>query len=161
MPQAVTLGLIHAGTVGDGLTMETIAPPVVAATLVDDEASLSLQLEQTTSAGDTVLFVNEQLDNGEVLASTADGAVVGGADGVVESKFTIGSVTQSEMLIMSSGQSNGQLMAETQIQPEILEVMSQEATDNLKLHFAAEWTRGVGEKSSEDCEITAQAVGHA
>lgn len=45
VPQAVTLGLIHADTVGDGLTMETIAPPVVAATLVDDEALLSLQLE--------------------------------------------------------------------------------------------------------------------
>lgn len=161
VPQTVTLGLIHAGTVGDGLTMETTTPPVVAATLVDNEASLSLQLEQTTSVGDTVLFVNGQLDSGEVLASAADGAVVGGANGAVESKFTIGSVTQPETLIMSGGQSNSQLTAETQIQPEILGVVPQEAIDNLKLHFATEWTLGVGEKSSEDCEITAQAIGHA
>ena len=160
VPLAVALGLVPAGTVGDGLTMETTippavalvllpietgdaltlttpVPPAVAATLVDDKASSALQLVQTASAGDAVLFADGQLDGGEVIAATAEGAVADGAEGAAASEMVVGSAIQPETLTMADGQGAGQLAAETQTQPEVLTLAEALASAGLTLEHKA------------------------
>lgn len=160
VPPAVALGLVHVGDVGDELTMETTSPlavalvllpietgdaltlttPVpsaVAATLVEDKASSALQLVQNASAGDAVISADGQLDGGEVIAATAEGAVADGADGVVASEIAIRSSIQPETLTMADGQVVGQLAAETQTQPEILTLVEALASAGLTLEHKA------------------------
>ncbi len=160
VPPAVALGLVPVGDVGDELTMETTippavalvllpietggtltlttpVPPAVAATLVDDKASSALQLVQTASAGDAVLFVDGQLDGGEVIAATAEGAVADGAEGAAASELTVGSAIQPETLTMADGQIAGQLAAETQTQPEVLALAEALALAGLMLKHKA------------------------
>lgn len=162
VPPAVALGLVPVGDVGDELTMETTIPPAVAlvllpietgdaltlttavqpateAVLKDSQAKLALQFMSNAPSVEPVDVVKCIADGEEQIQTTADGLPVFGVDGDAA----------SEMEMRGSAQ------------PETLEVAPQEAADNLGLRFAAEWTRGVGEKSSEDCEITAQAVGYA
>lgn len=160
MPLAAALGLVPAGTLGDGLTMETTippavalvllpietgdeltlttpVPPAVAATLVDDEASLALQLVQTASTGDAVLFADGQVNGGEVIAATAEGAVADGAEGAAASEIAVGSAIQPETLTMADGQSAGQLAVETQTQPEVLTLAETLVSAGLTLEHKA------------------------
>lgn len=160
VPLAVALGLVPAGTVGDGLTMETTippavalvllpieagdaltlttpVPPAVAATLVDGKASLALQLVQTASAGDAVLFADGQVNGGEVIAAAAEGAVADGAEGTAASELTAGSVIQPETLTMTDGQGSDQLAAETQVDPEVLTLAEALAAAGLTLAHKA------------------------
>lgn len=160
VPLAVALGLVPAGTVGDGLTMETTippavalvllpieagdaltlttpVPPAVAATLVDDEASLALQLVQTASVGDAVLFVDGQLDGMEQITTLAEGGAGNGEEGSVTSEPTVGSAIQPETLTMADGQGAGQLAAETQTQPEVLTLAEAMAVMGLTLEHKA------------------------
>lgn len=160
VPLAVALGLVPAGTVGDGLTMETTippavalvllpieagdaltlttpVPPAVAATLVDDEASLALQLAQTASVGDAVLFADGLLDGGEVISAAAEGTAADGTDGSAASEMVVGSAIQPETLTMADGQSSGQLAAETQTQPEVLTLVEALVSAGLTLEHKA------------------------
>lgn len=136
IPPAVALVLLPIET-GGTLTLTTPVPPAVAATLVDDKASSALQLVQTASAGDAVLFVDGQLDGGEVIAATAEGAVADGADGVVASEIAIGSAIQPETLTIADGQSTGRLQAETQAQSEALTLAATLAAAGLTLEHKA------------------------
>ena len=156
VPPAVALGLVPVGDVGDELTMGTTIPPAVAlvllpietgdaltlttpvpsavaAMLVDDKASLALQLVQTASAGDAVIFADGQLDDGEVIAATAEGSVADGADGAAASGFTVGSAIQPETLIMADGQGIGQLAAETQVKPGTVDAMAAMLSQKIEL----------------------------
>lgn len=160
VPFAVALGLVPAGKAGDGLTMETTIPPVVAlvllpieagdaltlttpvppavaATLVDNEASLALQLAQTASAGDTVLFADGQVDGIEQITALAEGEAGDGAEGAAASELTVGSAIQPETLTMDDGQSAGQLAAETQTQPEVLTLAEALVSAGLTLEHKA------------------------
>lgn len=114
-------------------------PPATEAVLKDSQAKLALQFKSNVPSVEPVEVVKCVANGEEQIQTTADGQPV----------FVVDGVATSEMEMRGS------------VQPEALEVAPQEATDNLKLSFAAEWTRGVGEKSSEDCEITAQAIGYA
>lgn len=136
IPPAVALVLLPIET-GDALTLTTPVPPAVAATLVDDKASSALQLVQTASAGDAVIFADGQLDGMERITTLADGEAGDGADGVVASEIAIGSAIQPETLIMADGQIAGQLAAETQTQPEVLTLAEALASAGLTLKHKA------------------------
>lgn len=137
VPPAVALGLVPAGDVGDELTLTTPVPPAVAATLVDDKTSSALQLVQTASSGDTVLFADGQIDGGEVITATAEGAVADGADGAAAAEMVVGSAIQPETLTVADGQGTGQLAAETQTQPEVLTLAEALASAGLTLEHKA------------------------
>ena len=136
IPPAVALVLLPIET-GDALTLTTPVPPAVAATLVDDKASSALQLVQTASAGDVVLFADGQLYGGEVMSATADGAVADGAEGASAAEMVVGSAIQPETLTMTDGQGAGQLAAETQTQPEVLTLAEALASAGLTLAHKA------------------------
>ena len=124
---------------GSELMLTLPVPPATEAMLKDSQAKLALQFMSNAPSVEPADVVKCIADGEEQIQTTADGLPIFGVD--VDAT--------SEMEMRGSAQ------------PEALEVAPQEATDNLKLHFAAEWTRGVGEKSSGDCEITTQAVGYA
>lgn len=139
VPPAVALGLVPVGDVGDELTMATTIPPAVALVLLPIETgdALTLQLVQTASAGDVVLFADGQLDGGEVIAATAEGAVADGAEGAAASEMVVGSAIQPETLTVAYGQGTGQLAAETQTQPEVLTLAEALASAGLMLKHKA------------------------
>lgn len=165
VPLAVALGLVSVGDLGDALTMETTippavalvllpieagdaltlttpVPPAVAATLVDGKASLALQLVQTASTGDAVLFAGGQLDGMEQATTLAEGEAGDCAEGAAASELTVGSVIQPETLTMDDGQSAGQLAAETQTQPEVLTLAEALVSVGLTLEHKAVGTSG-------------------
>ena len=119
IPPAVALVLLPIEA-GDVLTLTTPVPPAVAATLVDGKASLALQLVQTASAGDSVLFADGQVDGMEQITTLAEGQAGDCAEGIATSELTVESVIQPETLTMADGQSAGQLAVETQAEPEVL-----------------------------------------
>ena len=124
---------------GSELMLTLPVPPATEAVLKDNQAKLALQFMSNVPSVEPAEVVKCVANGEEQIQTTADGLPVFIVDGAAASEMDIRGLAQ----------------------PEALEVAPQEATDNLKLHFAAEWTRGVGEKSSEDCEITAQAIGYA
>lgn len=124
---------------GSKLTLTMRVPPATEAVLKDSQAKLALQFMPNAPSGEPADVVKCIADGEEQIQTTADGLSVFGVDGDAASEMEMRGAAR----------------------PETLEVDPQEAADNLRLRFAAEWTRGVGEKSSEDCEITAQAVGYA
>ena len=124
---------------GQELMLTLPVPPATEAVLKDNQAKLALQFMSNVPSVEPAEVVKCVANGEEQIQTTADGLPV----------FVVDGDAASEMDMRGTAQ------------PEALEVAPQEATDNLKLHFAAEWTRGVGEKSSEDCEITAQAIGYA
>jgi hypothetical protein len=132
VPPAVALVLLPIEA-GNALTLTTPVPSAVAATLVDDKASLALQMVQTASVGDAVIFADGQLDDGEVIAATAEGSVADGADGAAASGFTVGSAIQPETLIMADGQGIGQLAAETQVKPGTVDAMAAMLSQKIEL----------------------------
>lgn len=132
IPPAVALVLLPIEA-GDALTLTTPVPPAVAATLIDDEASLALQLVQTASAGEAVLFADGQLDGMEQITALAEGEAGDGAEGAVDSGFTVGSAIQPETLTMADGQGIGQLAAETQVKPGTVDAMAAMLSQKIEL----------------------------
>lgn len=124
---------------GSELMLTLPVPPATEAVLKDSQAKLALQFKSNVPSVEPVEVVKCVANGEEQIQTTADGLPVFVVDGAAASEMDMRGLAQ----------------------PEALEVAPQEAADNLKLHFAAEWTRGVGEKSSEDYEITAQAIGYA
>ena len=133
VPLAVALDLVPTGTVSDELTMETTIPPAVAATLVDDEASLALQLVQTASAGDAVLFADGLLDGMEQITALAEGGAGDGAEGAATSELTVGSVIQPETLTMTDGQIAGHLVVKTQVKSGTVDAMAAMLSPKIEL----------------------------
>lgn len=124
---------------GTELMLTLPVPPATEAVLKDSQTKLALQFKSNVPSVEPVEVVKCVANGEEQIQTTADGLPIFGVD--------VDATSEMEMRGLA--------------QPEALKVAPQEATDNLKLHFAAEWTRGVGEKSSEDYEIMAQAIGYA
>ena len=124
---------------GTELTLTLPSPSATESVLKESQAKMALQFTHSMPNGESAEVVECIADRVEQIQTVADGLSVFGVDGDASSEMEVRGAAQ----------------------PEALVVAPREATSNLHLRFVAEWTRGIGEKSGEDCEITMQAIGHA